>query len=388
MEVTRIFHPVGQGGFYTECFDDLNNHPMVVYDCGGNSSKSMKDYIESFLPDSPKANIEAVFISHLHDDHINGLQSLIKRANVRKIFLPQLTPNKVFDTIIYYASKAYSTDYILSLIRAASIGYLEETSIFQIREHQQINELRAETIDISTFQGKDDIYINSDIIFTVNTEWMYIPFNPLSERPNFEAVEYTIRERIEKIYEETDVFLQAELLARFVKSLSVTKCKEIYKKLFGSIHNGQSMTLFSGIKTPTLDIRVRFRLFDLPYCDYYRHRHHYFYHCWMDDESCVPTNFLYTGDFEANKTIELIDFYNKHKVWDTICGVQMPHHGSRKNYNGCLYNMRCYAIASVGSKNKYHHPNIDTLIHVFQQGCKPYVVTEDKNTIIIQQFKF
>lgn len=383
MEVTRVFHPVGQGGFYTESFD---NQHMVVYDCGGNSSKSMKDYIESFLPDSPKANIEAVFISHLHDDHINGLQSLIERANVRKIFLPQLTPNKVFDTIIYYASKAYSTDYILSLIRAASIGYLEETSIFQIKEHQESDELGTESIDLSSFLDKSNRYINSDTNLTVNTEWMYIPFNPLSERPKFEAVEYTVRDRIEKIYEETDCFKQAELLARFVKSLSVTKCKEIYKKLFGSIHNGQSMTLFSGIKTPTPDIRVRFRLFDLPCCDYYRH--HYFHHRWMDDESCVPANFLYTGDYEANKKTELIDFYNKHKVWNTICGVQMPHHGSRKNYNDFLYDMRCYAIASVGSKNKYGHPNIDTLIHVFQQGCMPYVVTEDKNTIIIQQFKF
>lgn len=383
MEVTRIFHPVGQGGFYTESFD---NQHMVVYDCGGNSSRSMKDYIESFLPDSPKANIEAVFISHLHDDHINGLQSLIERANVRKIFLPQLTPNKVFDTILYYASKASRTNFVLTLIKAASIGYIKETSIFQIKEHQANDELGTEPIDLSSSLDKSNRYINSDTNLTVNKEWVYIPFNPLSERPKFEAVEYTIRERIEKIYEETDVFLQAELLARFVKSLSVTKCKEIYKKLFGSIHNGQSMTLFSGIKTPTPDIRVRFRLFDLPCCDYYRH--HYFHHRWMDDESCVPTNFLYTGDFEANKTKELKDFYYKHEVWDTICGVQIPHHGSRKNYNDFLYDMRCYAIASAGSNNKYHHPNIDTLIHVFQQGCMPYVVTEDKNTIIIQQFKF
>ena len=385
MEVTRIFHPVGQGGFYTESFD---NQHMVVYDCGGNSSRSMKDYIESFLPDSPKANIEAVFISHLHDDHINGLQSLIERANVRKIFLPQLTPNKVFDTILYYASKASRTNFVLTLIKAASIGYIKETSIFQIKEHQANDELGTEPIDLSSSLDKSNRYINSDTNLTVNKEWVYIPFNPLSERPKFEAVEYTIRERIEKIYEETDVFLQAELLARFVKSLSVTKCKEIYKKLFGSIHNGQSMTLFSGIKTPTPDIRVRFRLFDLPCCDYYHHQHYYFHHCWMDDESCVPTNFLYTGDYEANKKTELTDFYNKHKVWDTICGVQMPHHGSRKNYYDFLYDMRCYAIASAGSNNKYHHPNIDTLIHVFQQGCMPYVVTEDKNTIIIQQFKF
>ena len=30
MEVTRIFHPVGQGGFYTESFDDqIHSFPKI-----------------------------------------------------------------------------------------------------------------------------------------------------------------------------------------------------------------------------------------------------------------------------------------------------------------------------------------------------------------------
>ena len=31
--------------------------------------------------------------------------------------------------------------------------------------------------------------------------------------------------------------------------------------------------------------------------------------------------------------------------------------------------------------------NIDTLINIFQQGCIPFVVTEDKSTIIMQYFR-
>ena len=71
MSVVRTFHPVGQGGFYTETFDDSTNKSMVVFDCGGNSKKFMKEYMDSFLPSDKKAIIEAVFISHLHNDHIN-----------------------------------------------------------------------------------------------------------------------------------------------------------------------------------------------------------------------------------------------------------------------------------------------------------------------------
>ena len=60
MEVTRIFHPVGQGGFYTESFD---NQHMVVYDCGG--SDNVKESIDHLLDRESSPQIEAVFISKL-----------------------------------------------------------------------------------------------------------------------------------------------------------------------------------------------------------------------------------------------------------------------------------------------------------------------------------
>ena len=116
MEVTRIFHPVGQGGFYTESFD---NQHMVVYDCGGKSRVFMEEYINSFLSEIPKQPIEAVFISHLHEDHINGLQHLIAKTEVRRIFLPQLTKEKVLDVLLYnalHSSKINSNDFIMYLI--------------------------------------------------------------------------------------------------------------------------------------------------------------------------------------------------------------------------------------------------------------------------------
>ena len=53
MSVVRTFHPVGQGGFYTETFDDSTNKSMVVFDCGGNSKKFMKEYMDSFLDFNP-----------------------------------------------------------------------------------------------------------------------------------------------------------------------------------------------------------------------------------------------------------------------------------------------------------------------------------------------
>lgn len=387
MELTRTFHPIGQGGFYTETFDSLPNKPMIVFDCGGNSSRSMKNYIDSFLPDDSKKIIEAVFVSHLHADHINGLQYLIERAEVKRIFLPQFTRNHVFNVFLYNASHSSQESrinkFILSLIHATQHNnYLGEVLITQVGEAEENHDITEKFENLQTFNSD---WIAPGTSLTIENRWVYIPFNPLSKIPDFNVIDkYYFRFELEKIYEENDICQQAELLAQFIESLSVDECKKIYKQLFG-IHNGQSMTLFSGLINPTLDIRVRCRLFDLPCYDFYSHHHHC---CLLGREKDVPTNFLYMGDYDADRVVDLEGFYRGLNVWGTICGIQIPHHGSRQNYASILYNERCYAVATVGMANKFHHPNIDTLINIFQQGCMPFVVTEDKNTIIIQQINF
>ncbi len=392
MEITRIFHPVGQGGFYTEIFDDSTNKSMIVFDCGGNSSKSMRNYIDSFLPskDKFKATIEAVFISHLHDDHINGLQYLLDRANVKKIFLPQFNTNRLFDIFFYNASHGTRTDnsnnFVLSLITPTNT--IGETTIIQVPEANG---------DINYREYADQMHQVSLTIELgipqLENGWEYIPFNPKSASPEFNKIEDpSIKQKLESLYyknNETNIYEQAKALAEFVKSCTVKQCKELYGKMFGGIHNGQSMTLFSGLRKS--ESNVYCYPFHSPYIHFYR----YFWRdCLYDyedyNENCIPVNFLYTGDYEAGdsaKMKELSCFYTKMKVWETICGVQIPHHGSRNNYANELYNKRCYAIASAGASNKFHHPNIDTLINIFHQGCKPFVVTEDKSTIIMQYFR-
>lgn len=394
MEVTRIFHSVGQGGFYTETFDDSKNKSMIVFDCGGNSSKSMRDYLDSFISNNPTVTIEAVFISHLHDDHINGLQHLIDRANVKKIFLPQFNPNQLFEIIFYNAARgakgSNSNQLVLSFIESNKSNHsLNEVSIIQIAEVTGDNNYQNVTHNIQ--HGVSSQTIASGTPIALSNGWVYIPFNPKSKAPYFDGItDQTIKETLQSLYNNnTNLYEQAEALAEFVKSCTVKQCKELYGKMFGGIHNGQSMTLFSGLRKS--ESNVYCYPFHSPYIHFYRH---FWRDCLYDyedyNENCIPVNFLYTGDYEAGdsaKMKELSCFYTKMKVWETICGVQIPHHGSRNNYANELYNKRCYAIASAGASNKFHHPNIDTLINIFHQGCKPFVVTEDKSTIIMQYFR-
>ena len=85
--VIRSFLPVGQGAFYKETFysDGLDKPISIVYDCG---SSTGLDYIEKNIKNNfdKKDDIKAVFISHFDEDHINGLEWLLRYCNVKYLF--------------------------------------------------------------------------------------------------------------------------------------------------------------------------------------------------------------------------------------------------------------------------------------------------------------
>ena len=83
----RSFLPVGQGAFYLEQFNSNVDRVNVVYDCGSLTDvKIVQKAIRSNF--SKDEEIEIVFISHVDQDHINGLEYLLKYCNVKKIVFP------------------------------------------------------------------------------------------------------------------------------------------------------------------------------------------------------------------------------------------------------------------------------------------------------------
>ena len=414
MEVTRIFHPVGQGGFYTESFD---NQHMVVYDCGGKSRVFMEEYIKSFLSEIPKQPIEAVFISHLHEDHINGLQHLIAKTEVKRIFLPQLTKEKVLDVLLYnalHSSKINSNDFIINFIDAIRLEReFENVAIIQVQESEMRERPNIDSISIDSSLTQISPSLPSGTPLTFNNNlWYYIPYNPVSPSLSFDKIlDEKIRETLINIYNDPSAKSQAEKIAELMKDKGIEVCKNAYAELFGRIHNSQSMPVFSGLLNPrgtTTTIEIGhvsnpiepIRLIKHIYTDNHNcelellaniedsyhsivHCHSHMIHC---RRACnIITNFLYTGDFEAGNVISLKNYFIGH-LWNSICGIQIPHHGSRHNYTPNLYSGKLYAVASAGIRNKYHHPNIDTLTNIAANGCFPFVVTEDGKTAIYQHF--
>jgi hypothetical protein len=89
-----------------------------------------------------------------------------------------------------------------------------------------------------------------------------------------------------------------------------------------------------------------------------------FFSCRPDDKS-IPEGCLYSGDIDMNQdtgSMSLIDDMNKRlsSVRGRIGLIQLPHHGSRENFNSRLFSIGVPSkvfFASYGNANGYGHPS-------------------------------
>ena len=261
IELSRMFHPVGQGAFYTErfrCQDNDNEYINIVYDCGSITGKkhvlTQKQIGQTF---KEKENIDAVFISHLHEDHINGIPDLIERCNVKKIFFPIISDDAKMllkiRMIIDGASK-FTRQFIDEPIKA--IKELEggdKIELIAVLEDEDPN--RTNSGEEVFGPGKEGVchrtcYSGRDVSAGINPEldfWTYIPYN-------FEQIS---RLQELKIHLKNVGFTEAKLIEigknpEKYQQIEIPKLRGAYEKLPGGSNslNSNSMTLYSGIKVP------------------------------------------------------------------------------------------------------------------------------------------
>lgn len=341
MKMIRTFHPVGHGAFYTERFYDDNddNIANVVFDCGTLSkARQLNAEIKDLQMDGLK-KIDAIFISHFHTDHISKINELLRIFTVNSLYVPILTKNLILEGFLYnFIITKHAYCRANRFLRRLYDDKILDVKIYQIRENSM------------------------KIIDTIApSPWQYIPFSldndsdklvkTLQTDPDFNAVFRNDR---------VDTFR----MVRTMRRVGVKKCKEIYESVYGKErHNSYSLTLFSGISN----------------CG-----QHCAYNPYLlvdEDYKFCPLNCLYTGDFEASNNdnfAKLKKFYSEY--WDSIGILQVPHHGSEHNLNCGLYTPPKLCIISAGIKDRYGHPDQQTLKAIHRMGCQYRKVTEKPET--------
>ena len=92
MQVTRIQYPVGQGCFHSGHIRWENDRReksgdcRYIYDCGSMHQSALNDAIDACR--NQMGEFDALFVSHLHEDHVNGIDHLLSSVMVNTVYLP------------------------------------------------------------------------------------------------------------------------------------------------------------------------------------------------------------------------------------------------------------------------------------------------------------
>lgn len=125
---------VGQG----QCIVASTERGTVVVDCGGRGSPvNAGDTAAEYLLSSGRREVELLVLTHLHDDHANGVVRLMNQVNVKRIAMP-----KVYE----------STDISDSILKTC---YDNDTEIYYVVENTAV---QMDTLSLELFApiGSED----------------------------------------------------------------------------------------------------------------------------------------------------------------------------------------------------------------------------------------
>lgn len=374
-KVTRTFHPIGQGGFYTERHNSFN----IVYDCGSTPRRHADPVVKSAF--SKKEVIHALFISHFDYDHVSAIATLIKSVHsIRTVVIPLLEDEH--RNVLVNMNRALSLN-ILRLIDSPESFFGKHTNIIRVRSSQSLDgDESDDPIDLTELprelpvrnirNNSNAMTINSGRPLTLGraSRWVLVPYNYKYKGRHAKLIEQLKLQNfdIKKLQTDSDYTIH-----EITKPSTRRKLRKIYDSLDGTV-NENSMLLYSG---PDETINPRdscgcktvSELLDLSDP-----------HLYLCKAGCI-----YTGDCDFEK-IQLSEIYSLYKSHVGV--VQIPHHGSKHSFylkalDG-FNNLIC--PVSYGTTNRYGHPSAEVIKELFLSPFHVLSVTEKRNSKFEQTF--
>ena len=352
MNMTRTFHPVGQGAFYSEEFSNSEKGCIfrAVYDCGSlkycglqrnrDGSPLTRRDVEmrvscAFTDDH---GIDILFISHLDDDHVNLISCLkpFKDHQIRRVILPLLSAEERYVLTGYHLSRSRKgriSDALNSIINNPEEYFGKNTKVTFVRsvgeerfyreDNQQNRVYRLEKLP-TIVPSLVEIVISGQAA-GLQKDWLFVPYDHKPER--YSDLKKELARALGKGFQiknlKDPVFVIENL-----KDL-----RRCYKALPGGI-NRNSMALYSGPRDGACsstgdvvdgDIWGRYCPCD-QFAEYWldrvlRHEPSSIFH------GCPGC--LYTGDISLDDA-DLTRVFGRYVK--NIGMVQLPHHGSLDSF--------------------------------------------------------
>lgn len=404
--------PVGQGLFYTGRIGGFN----MVYDCGELSGpKKILNLISDYKKDLGKSSIDMLVVSHLHYDHVCGLDELLRNAHVRYVFLPYLLPiqrlilaiskpvnanqsyyNFLMDPVSYFLEKGVETVILLGGKKGdKGPGKFDTTDNNSRNEGFDIdsedfnnesillpddNDLRE--IILENDPQLIDPWFNTSILIkthsglvSLKNKWVFGFFVPPTDK-NLKRFEGCIMRKFSQTKK-----INSAALRRILSNKSTLKeLKKCYEKTFKRL-NDTSLILFHG---PTR----RIYSFICPSSSsVMAPTPSRFYRCESPLEDNVTFGWVLTGDVDFNKVLP--EFLNHFSAYlGHMTHLLIPHHGSKANWNPTVMKRvikPSHWFVSFGLGNPYRHPNYDVIHDILSEGN---TVSACNESLRIDQYVF
>lgn len=346
IDFLRSLRPVGQGAFYTEVFKkDDGTLFTVVYDCGTETDSSILEaQIDEFKKEITQ--IDLLFISHFHKDHISGLDKLLKKIPVIKTVIPMLPAHIMtlarVQNLLQCKEEALAADAIIKEL------YLSDKTPKRFGKVIVVEPLDySDLSDEEKGKGLGERAKSGSCIDGFESLWEYVPFNSVSI-PDQRAIDFMKGLKDITGALDNDGNLHVSKIIRGCRTKVMALYKDVMK---GADENLYTMTVES---RPSGSLAKG------------------------SDPSVVrEARCLYTGDFDSVGNDSLWNRFTMVYDYPSIGTVQIPHHGSKRNWRQeFLEGAPRRFFISVGTTNTYHHPDFWVTQEVRDRDNTLDVITE------------
>ncbi len=393
MHVIRKLLPVGQGAFYVERIESNNSSEQYVsvYDFGSipkkhkGTGRSLKSIINGEFTKGQK--IDRVFISHFHEDHVNGLCDLFDRCDVQRITIPYLTSEEIIffyimkatqEEIFNDSTKIFGQLYINIFEGGKEILNLENTLIEYVKPLVGND---RETEDYTRLPHRDTCMVDSlsSLLSGIISHWCYIPYNKkdealMSKIHEFLQNDQDLKQALNNPFRFIERWKEEKGFRKKIKNLYTLGFPKSNKS---ARINTSSMILYSG--PPASAVAASSPLPSITK---------------EGEKPCKTSSLkcgcLYTGDISL-KTLgfweDIKEKYNS--VFPFIGLFQIPHHGSIHSFSPIILTLTTYFFVSAATINQYKHPN-KVVRDIFTNGLQAnYLwITEQPETKITMEIFF
>ncbi|HPS31579.1 MAG TPA: hypothetical protein PLZ43_15090 [bacterium] len=392
------FNDIGQGCFYTgQLFPKgfyISNFSFV-YDCGTLSQREkLNSRINRFKKSLNDDKIDVLFISHIDDDHINGIHELLKDIKCGSIYLPYLTPiERLTVAVRHEKNDTFNYDDYISFLKSPHDYILnsensEIDKIIYIKGNTDRNIEQSSKVEKPTFTETleliDNLEPNTDTTEPVPSEVEFKKGNGIIKISSCwefylfhePAGELEIDSFIAKISEYdpgiTKNLSQEQLVCILNDEDKLKKLRDLFKEKFKNLNKACLV--------------IQHKPLSYKYAHIYKYQNfwstrHYFnceYSCCKrrNSFSSRPNSnndggiTLLTGDIGLNQ-IENSAYIKNHL--DKVVVFQVPHHGSNTGWNNSKLRLlnskgQTTAVICFGFGNKYGHPKPQVLEDLEQEN--------------------